>query len=274
MQSIPFDRNKKRAATVRPWVKMLLRDLRQRLYRALDIQITLTNPLAGRPLALRLLSHRPYIVGMRRRFARIARAADSLIRRGDVVLEVGGHIGYLSQWFTRKVGAEGQVHMFDPAPSLRPLIRENLRGCTQATHINVAVGERVGKTTFYEDLRGGFLSSLRSDHAQKRALAARKGKPDDVAVCDVHELPLDAYVRQHALNPNILRLSVVGGAEEVLRGAGEVLATVRAVIIDLAPDESALCERLIAAGFALFDLQGRAITGGLRKRQTIIARRQ
>jgi FkbM family methyltransferase len=50
-----------------------------------------------------------------------------LVRPQDTVIDVGGHIGYLSQYFAQLVGRRGQVIVFEPGPNNLPYTRANLR---------------------------------------------------------------------------------------------------------------------------------------------------
>ena len=38
----------------------------------------------------------------------------NLLKRGDLVIDGGGNIGYYSSFFCRLVGTHGQVHTFEP----------------------------------------------------------------------------------------------------------------------------------------------------------------
>jgi predicted methyltransferase len=40
-----------------------------------------------------------------------------LINPGDVVVEVGGHIGYIAVYFSHLVGKQGRVVVFEPGPN-------------------------------------------------------------------------------------------------------------------------------------------------------------
>ena len=48
-----------------------------------------------------------------------------LIRPGDVVFDVGGHIGYVAMYFGSLVGPEGRVFTFEADPGELPYLRQN-----------------------------------------------------------------------------------------------------------------------------------------------------
>jgi FkbM family methyltransferase len=63
-------------------------------------------------------------------------AARALVRPGAVVFDVGAHAGYFSLLFSRRVGAPGVVHAFEPVPQTAARLRRNLA-------LNPALGEKI-----------------------------------------------------------------------------------------------------------------------------------
>jgi FkbM family methyltransferase len=49
-----------------------------------------------------------------------------LIRSGETIVEIGGHIGYLSIYLSDLVGPQGRVYVFEPGPNNIPYIRKNI----------------------------------------------------------------------------------------------------------------------------------------------------
>src|SRR5512147_1317925 len=50
----------------------------------------------------------------------------ALIRPGDVVLDVGAHVGIFALAFARRVASHGRVVAFEPQPALFDLLKRNL----------------------------------------------------------------------------------------------------------------------------------------------------
>jgi hypothetical protein len=72
-----------------------------------------------------------------------------LIRLGDVVFDVGGHIGYVAMYFGSLVGPEGRVFTFETNPEELPYLRQNIEN---ARHRNIILVENtaVGVVTLDE----------------------------------------------------------------------------------------------------------------------------
>jgi FkbM family methyltransferase len=82
-----------------------------------------------------------------------------LVKPGTHVVEVGGHIGFISIFFMKLVGAEGNLTVFEPGTNNLPYIRRNIKAAkvlgAKTTLVEKAVGDRVGEITlFEEDLTG------------------------------------------------------------------------------------------------------------------------
>lgn len=88
----------------------------------------------------------------------------SLIQTGDTVIEAGGHIGYITQYYSRLVGEEGRVAVFEPGCNNASYIDHNVRGLSNVVLERIAVASENGTATFYEDNVTGQNNSLLSDY--------------------------------------------------------------------------------------------------------------
>ena len=177
---------------------------------------------------LRIPKHPNVTVGRLRRFLRQGtyeekevRAAKRIVRKDDVVLELGGGIGYMSTVAAKLCGAR-TVHTFEANPTLLPYMR--------AMHAENGVSDRVTihnallgapdtpPQTFY--IRENFVaSSLDADSAPYQATA-------QIEVRD-----LNATLR--TLAPTVL-ICDIEGAEAHLFPMGD-FSMLRAVIVELHP---------------------------------------
>src|ERR1051326_3987639 len=56
-----------------------------------------------------------------------------LVEPGQVVVDIGMHIGYYTSLFACLVGPGGQVHAFEPTPSTREIATHNIKRFPQVT---------------------------------------------------------------------------------------------------------------------------------------------
>ncbi len=68
---------------------------------------------------------------------------ESVVKPGDVVLDIGANIGYYTLIFARLVGEQGRVYAFEPDPTNFQLLKKNIRanGYHNVVFINKAVAE-------------------------------------------------------------------------------------------------------------------------------------
>src|SRR5690349_12289207 len=86
--------------------------------------ITLRHHWTGESVRLHSFRHKGYWYHGRRREEETMRLFSQLLKPGDSVIEVGGHIGYISLYFKALV-EHGDVFVFEPGANNLPYIRQN-----------------------------------------------------------------------------------------------------------------------------------------------------
>jgi FkbM family methyltransferase len=153
----------------------------------------------------------------------VFRAMQRLIRPGDIVFDVGAHIGEMSVLAARLCGPAGKVYAFEPVPDSCERIRENVAlNAVQNIDVQpVAIGERtgtVGMNVFPAAYSG--WNSL-----GQPVYAGSEGAP--IATTASVEVPcttLDEFcAAQEIARINFLKVDVEGYECEVFRGAARML---------------------------------------------------
>jgi FkbM family methyltransferase len=93
-----------------------------------------------------------------------AHVISTLLSPGDTFIDVGANSGFFTLLASRRVGSTGRVLSFEPLPSMRARITENLslNGMENVTLHAVALSNTVGEVTFYEGPQGHKgISSMR-----------------------------------------------------------------------------------------------------------------
>ncbi|EBA10995.1 FkbM family methyltransferase [Roseobacter sp. CCS2] len=251
----------------------LLRSIALPLLRRIDRPVTIKNPFSGLPFHLLSYTHKGYWFYGKHRESLTMRRLSQLTRRGDKVFEVGGHIGYLTQFFAHKVGHTGQVHVFEPGQQNQQFLRKNIARCMQCVHINAAVSDQTGKAMFYEENLGGFMNSLEADFATSSDIASAQRSTLKVRARKVNTITLDAYAVAHNVWPAVLKIDVEGAELAVLRGATKVLQNVRSLMIEVSRNHHKVFDILDNLGFTLTHPDGTLVSDPMQMNGNVFATR-
>ena len=236
-----------------------LRSIALPVLRRIDRPLTITNPFSGLPFRLLSYTHKGYWFYGRHRESTTMRRLGQITRRGDTVFEVGGHIGYVSQFLAGQVGHSGQVHVFEPGQDNQRFLRKNIARCLQAVQINAAVSDHNGKATFYEENLGGFMNSLEADFAASSKISTSQKNALTLRTRRVNTVTLDAYATAHNVWPEVLKIDVEGAEWAVLCGARQVLQAARGLMIEVSRHHEAIFDYLTELGFLLSQPDGTAV---------------
>ncbi len=152
------------------------------------------------------------------------RCALSVLRAGDVALDIGAHIGFFTMQLARAVGETGHVYAFEPLESNASLlarsIAENGFG-SRVTLERQAVSDRDGEATF--------LFAERSINSGGGFLGPNSDVPPGVSSRLVRTVRLDGYdIRQPV---RLVKLDVEGAEPAVIAGAVDLIARDRPYIV-------------------------------------------
>jgi len=217
----------------------------------------------NRKIRINLFAHKGYWFHGRRREADEMRAVRVLISPGDSVVEVGGHIGYITLWFHECAGSasNGSVIVFEPGSNNLPYIRQNLANIGNVHLIEKGCGSVAGQLEFFEDSLTGqnnsFVSAFEGlesniNAAPNVAVSVNKRSVEVVRLDE----ELDDYV------PDFIKIDVEGFELAVLRGASGWYDSDRKppiIMIEVQSDHDAIETWMHERGYNLFNIEGQEI---------------
>src|SRR5687768_9187669 len=115
-------------------------------------------------IVLDAFNHKGYWYHGRNREVDTMELFRKLIQPGFTVIEVGGHIGYITNYFSHLVGPLGKVYVFEPGENNLPYIKENIQKLTNVVLVQKAVSDTNGIARFYVEDLSGQNNSLLSDY--------------------------------------------------------------------------------------------------------------
>ncbi|MEW6221784.1 MAG: FkbM family methyltransferase [Candidatus Hadarchaeota archaeon] len=133
------------------------------------------------------------------------------VKKGDVVLDVGAHIGYFTLIFARLVGSTGKVFAFEPEPNNFVLLEKNVRanGYGNVALVQKAVSNKTEKIKLY--LSGDFTV----DHAiynsgGKKFVSVDSTRPDD-------------FIKNHGWRVDFVKMDIQGAEGLAIEGMKSII---------------------------------------------------
>lgn len=150
----------------------------------------------------------------------LQQSAAKFIKQGNIVYDIGAHVGYMALLFSALVGSNGHVFAFEPSTVNFPRLKRNLElnPTARITPIQAAVSEKLGTMRFLEN---GCMSSL----------ADAETNGSNAGIC-VRTLPLDDFVCV-AGNPapDVVKIDTEGHAGPCLCGMQKILREHRPLLV-------------------------------------------
>jgi FkbM family methyltransferase len=225
----------------------VLRNIFYPIFAHFDFEFAMKHPTSGRPLYLRTWVHKAYWYYGSSREEQETELIASLISKNWDILEVGAHIGFLTQIF-ESLSAEGKIVVIEPTPSSIRLLEKNIRPSTVL--VKAAASDEVGRKTLFVEQHGGFCNSLDPKFVQQADQKQELQVPHTTIdhVCDAEEI-----------RPKFIKIDVEGWELNVLRGAEIALGYAQCVMVEVFRDVGEVYSFLIERGFKPYDSRRRPI---------------
>jgi FkbM family methyltransferase len=188
--------------------------------------------------------------GDRKRAAAMDRLYGNFVRSGDLVFDVGAHVGDRIASF-RRLGA--RVVAIEPQ---RAMVRtlQLIHGRDRLVTIEaVAIGRQEGKARMLINPDNPTVSSVSSAFVQAAQGAPGWENQRWSESADVEVTTLDALVARHGV-PSFIKLDVEGFEAEALSGLSQAVRALSFEFTTIQPDVAQACvERCVGLGYAHFN---------------------
>lgn len=147
--------------------------------------------------------------------APVVDALRARLRAGDVFLDVGANIGFMTLVGADAVGASGRVYAFEPSPRELPRLRRNVErsGLRQVTVVPVGVGPQATASQLY--LAGDDNPGMNTRYDLHAGFTATP-----IQLAPIHELVPEADLRR----VRVVKVDVEGDELSVLDGMRRSMA--------------------------------------------------
>jgi FkbM family methyltransferase len=166
------------------------------------------------------------------------------LRNGDIVIDVGAHIGSYTIRCAKLVGENGKVIAIEPIPENLILLKNNLE-FNKLNNVLIedkAIHNKQSKIKLYYDADPSGASVF------------KKSESNDLNTITVEATTLDAIIEKYNLKKiDLLKVDVEGAEAEVL--SDKALSITRKIIIEVWPSNlSKIFEMLKSHGFKIINL--------------------
>lgn len=147
-----------------------------------------------------------------------------VVKPGDVVVDVGAQIGYITLAMATLAPGKVIVHAFEPEPLNIQRLRNNIA-------LNPGVDVRIVEKAV-SDSNGAIRLYLSKDHnaGTHSTISGGTNVSDDYV--EIPAVTLDTYVRdQNIAALRLMKIDVEGGEYEVIKGAHETLTSLRPIVL-------------------------------------------
>ncbi len=147
------------------------------------------------------------------------------IKKGDVILDIGAHLGLFACYAAKVINSEGKIYAFEPAPSTNALLQKTISINKMNNVIegrSEAMGLKSGKCVFYVSrLKGDNTNSL-VEYVSDRNLTG----------IEVPVSTIDDFVKSKELKQvNFIKIDVEGAEFDTLRGGENTFKNLRPTCI-------------------------------------------
>lgn len=237
------------------WLRKLVLPLLQRT--AFDF--TMAHPWdPAVKIRLNSFLHKGYWWHRKRREKLTMQLFSQLIRQGDEVAEVGGHIGFISTYFAALVGSNGKVFVFEPGSNNLPYIKKNISPhyagvyADQIELIEAAVSDTDGVAVLHEDSLTGQNNSLVEDFAGLEGNRLNSYVETSVSMRKVETKTLDRYFNL-TRGVDFIKIDIEGHEWSAVQGGVELISQYQPkMMIEIQAARHELFSFLSESGYVLF----------------------
>jgi len=190
---------------------------------------------------------------------------EEFIESGDCVLEVGGHIGYITQIFEKLVGEGGRVFVAEPTPFNRNILQKNV--LPKTTVLPLALSDTIGEVDFYLEEFGGYTNSIEAEVTKNshRELTKNQHKTaSQVTKISVPVSTVDDVCKRYGITPKFLKIDAEGHEIKVLKGSINTLPEIRALMVEVSQHHAEVYNLMHGFGFRAKDAKGKNIVGAFQ----------
>lgn len=223
--------------------------------------LTLNHHHVNGTFMLHSFKHKGYWFHGARRESSLINVTKKYLQPDMTVVEVGGHIGYLTMLYADAVGKNGRVKVFEPGTENLKYVIQNCKAYDTVEVIRKAVSNETGFADFFEEDLTGQNNSLISGNAALESNINSSGVAVKVTKSLVKTITLTDYLNDEKIQPDFIKIDVEGGELLVLQGLVSYLSKrdnrKPMLMVEFDKDKANQCINLMKElGYLVFNVKG------------------
>lgn len=203
-------------------------------------------------IKLNLFKHKGYWYHGKNRERKTMILFKEIISKSSTIVEVGGHIGYISVYFNNLVGSTGKVIVFEPGTNNLPYIEANTILYPQIKLVKKAIGNEIGIIEFYEDSLTGQNNSIVKDFDGLKTNVKYSYVSSEVNKVIVPITTLDHELKNTKVD--FIKIDIEGGEWAAICGAKNIILNQHpALMVEIQSNENDIYDLLSMLGYMLFN---------------------
>lgn len=235
------------------------------LLKRVGFDVSIGHPwVPGLQVRLHSFRHKGYWFFGKGREQKSMELFAKLVPSGGTVVEVGGHIGYITGHFAATAGANGEVIVFEPGSNNLPYIRHNIEKMrhnpqlAKVTLVEKAVGPEGGVAEFFEDSLSGQNNSIVKDFQGLMNNAKNAFVSTDVVKRTVEVVSLDEFFDDRVID--FIKIDVEGFELSVLDGMSVIVERQQPIVmVEVQASENEILQYFSGRNYRLFSEDGEPI---------------
>ncbi|CAN5276221.1 hypothetical protein BH11BAC6_BH11BAC6_12680 [soil metagenome] len=216
--------------------------------------ISIKHPFTGKKFFLDAYLHKGYWYRGKNADKKAMLLFSKLIEEGNVVIEVGAHIGFMTTYYSMLTGVNGKVYAFEPGINNLPYLVKNIAPYNNIELIKEAVAAKDGVAVFYMESYTGQNNSLAADHT---GIYSHKNIVDQKRkfTSEVKTTSLDNFSNKMLLqNVDFIKVDIESAEYNALLGMQQLLALFKpAFMFEVTRNHKEIFEIFAALDYMLFN---------------------
>ena len=240
-----------------------LRSLIFPILRRFDFNIKISHDLTQKNFYLKTWSHKGYWFYGSRRESNEIKMFKKLVFKNYNVLEIGAHIGYLSQFFEKLTYPDGKIIVIEPSNLNQKYLEKNVKNSTKI--LKLALSNKTGNAKLFLDSFGGFTNSLKKDFTSEKNIILNKTQftpTKSIHSIEVKVSTIDEVCQKFNFKPDFIKIDVEGSELEVLKGGFNTLKVIQSIMVEISYNHENIFSILRASNFEPINNNGDIIKWG------------